>query len=682
MPLTISAVPRGVFLTGHRFPTVPPKIPHSPSGDEVFVKQSVLFLASATPVRCTAFAVSLFATVLAMPAIAQSNHANATRPNIVWIMSEDNSKHYLKHFDINGVETPAIESMAAHGITFDRAFSNAPVCSVARSTLITGCYGPRIGAQFHRRSQPVPLPEGLEMFPVYLRDVGYYTTNNSKTDYNAIAGEKPWDESSKKASWKNRPEPGTPFFHVETHADSHESRLHFGEAATSKPTAFSQDDVHVPPYLPDTKLVRFTAAYYRDRISAIDAKVAQTLEELKQAGELENTFVFYFGDHGGVLPRSKGYLFEAGLHVPFVVRVPEKYRELTGRELGSRTNGFVSFIDFAPTVLSLAGVEAPEAMDGIAFLGRGVSPASVDTRDSTFSYADRMDEKYDLVRAVRVGNWKYIRYFEAQYPNALDNEYRYNMLAYQQWQRLASEANLAPAQLAFFRTRPVEALFDLSNDPDEVENLASSAEHGSRLMEMRKRLMDHLKSTNDLSFFPEAIFLREGRQNPVEFGAENAATIAKYIDTVNIALMPWGQSTTPLIAAMNSGDPWVRYWAFCAASSKVAGDSAARTAAMADESLLKLASRQTLDSEPLVAARAVEFLAILGKVDPRDVLIRSVKRSQDEVEALQVLNIAAFIHANGTSDYPIDPDAFEFSFPVDPKGEISRRLRHFADSRP
>lgn len=607
--------------------------------------------------------------------------AEPPRPNIVWILSEDNSKHYLKHFDGSGVATPAIESMAKHGVTFDRAFSNAPVCSVARSTLITGCYAPRIGTLYHRKMQSVGLPEGLEMFPVYLRDVGYYTTNNSKTDYNARVAVEPWDESSRKASWKKRPEPTTPFFHVQSHAQSHESQLHFNEQAMNESTSFSQTDVRIPAYLPDTELVRFTAAYYRDRIAAIDDIVARTIADLKEAGQLENTFVFYFGDHGGVLPRSKGYVFETGLHVPLVVRVPENYRSMAERDLGSRTGGFVSFIDFAPTVLRLADVEPPEAMDGRAFLGDGVLPSEVDARDTTFSHADRMDEKYDLVRAVRIGNWKYIRYFEGQHPDSLENEYRYKMLAYQQWRELAGGSSLTPAQLAFFQPRPVEALFDLSNDPDEVHNLALSGNDGNRLIEMRRTLMQHLQSINDLGFIPETVLLREGRADPVGFGNTNSERIAEYIDTVNIALLPWDQAATSLITAMNSGDPWVRYWAFVAAGSMTAGDPVARTAAKGDETLVKLATRQTLDSEPLVAARAAELLAILDVADPRDVLVRSVGRSRDTAEALQILNIAAYLHDNGDSDYPMDADAFEFRFPVSAKSEIKRRLKHFAESQ-
>ncbi|TWT65277.1 sulfatase family protein [Allorhodopirellula solitaria] len=637
---------------------------------------------SVLPLLMIAAAVHADTPAASDDATASGTPPPAAKPNILWIMSEDNSKHYLQHFDESGVSTPAIEAMAAHGVTFDRAFSNAPVCSVARTTLIMGCYAPRIGGQYHRAINRVSLPEDMQMFPAYLRSAGYYTTNNSKTDYNVQSNEKPWDESSKKASWQNRPDSSTPFFHVQSHADSHESRLHFAQQAMEKPTEFSQDDVRVPPYLPETKLTRFTAAYYRDRISKIDEIVEQTIADLEAAGQLENTFVFYFGDHGGVLPRSKGYVFETGLHVPLVVRVPEKYRDLVDRDLGSRTRGFVSFIDFAPTVLRLAGVETPDQIDGRAFLGEGVTAADVDVRDTTFSYADRMDEKYDLVRAVRLGDWKYIRYFEAQYPNSLHNEYRYKMLAYQQWRQRSQDPSTPAEQLAFFQSRPVEALFNLSEDPDEVNNLASETQHGGKLTEMRRLLSDHLKDTHDLSFVPEAVFLREGTSNPVQFGDDQAEAIATYIDTVNIALEPWDRATTQLITSMNSGDPWVRYWAFDAASSKAASDAAVRTDAADDQTMIQLAQRATLDPQPLVAARAAEFLAIIGEADPREVLVRSALRSRTEAEVLQILNIASFFHDNGRGEFPIDADAFEFKFRVLPKGQIARRLRHFSEAQP
>lgn len=599
------------------------------------------------------------------------------RPNVIWIMSEDNSKHYLKHFDPNGVSTPAIEALAEGGITFDRAFSNAPVCSVARTTLITGCYGPRIGTQFHRKTVAATLPTELEMFPHYLREAGYYTSNSSKTDYNATIREQPWDESSRKASWTKRPTPETPFFHVETHTDSHEIRLHFKPEKTEEATDFSQADVHLPNYFPDTPLFRFTAAYYRDRMKVIDGKVAATVAKLKEEGQLENTFIFYFGDHGGVLPRSKGYLFESGLHVPLVVRIPENFRSLVDRPQGTRTKGFVSFIDFAPTVLNLAGVTIPETIDGQAFMGPGTVADEVDQRATTFGYADRMDAKYDVVRSVRIGDWKYIRYFESHYPNSFWNDYRYKMLAYQEWADKYEAGELSAEQSAFFRPRPVEALFDLSEDPDETNNLASSAEQSSRLIEMRKTLSDHLKATNDLSFFTESVIIREGIANPVALGTENSDAIATYIDTANIAVRTPAQATASLLGALNSGDPLVRYWALTAACSMTGSNVKTRKAIASDDTIVRLARRRTLDTEPLVAARAAELLNLLSDEDPREVIYRCLEQASSIAEALQILNMAVYLHTTSQTRFEFDPKKMKLGFKVNGKSDLSQRLDYF-----
>jgi arylsulfatase A-like enzyme len=232
----------------------------------------------------------------------------------------------LNHFFKGGAKAPSIEALAAHGLTYDNAFSNAPVCSVARTTLATSCYGPRIGTQFHRRYKLAAMPEGLKMFPAYLRDAGYYTTNNSKKDYNAIEGQGVWDQSSNKASWRNRSEKGQPFFHMQSHGQSHESSLHFkrdtyeNEKTKEDPSAMKLAD-----YFPDTPLFRYTHARYHDKMGIVDGIVKDTVAKLKEDGLLEDTFIFYFGDHGGVMPRGKGYIYESGLHVPLVIRVPENF---------------------------------------------------------------------------------------------------------------------------------------------------------------------------------------------------------------------------------------------------------------------------------------------------------------------------------------------------------------------
>ncbi len=602
---------------------------------------------------------------------AQTSGAQTSgpRPNIVWIMSEDNSADYLRHFDPAGAPAPNIEAMAAHGVTFDNAFSNAPVCSVARTTLITACYAPRIGTQFHRKHIAVPMPENLEMFPAYLRKAGYYTSNNSKEDYNAVKGSDVWSDSSGKADWKNRPDKSMPFFHVRTFADSHESRLHFTEKQMQQPTVTDPDGVKLQEYFPDTPLFRYTRARYHDRMMKIDELVGSVIQELENDGELENTFVFYFGDHGGVLPRSKGYAYESGLHVPLVVRVPKNFRILAGRSLGSRTQGFVEFVDFGPTVLSLAGVEQPEGVDGRPFLGMDADPDEVDQRDEAFGYADRFDEKYDLVRTLRIGNYKYVRNFEAFYPDGLQNNYRYKCLAYQQWRELYQAGKLSGAAKQFYEPKAAEALYDLDSDPDEINNLAADPAQAQRLSRMRDQLNDRLKSMPDLSFLTESMVVDAALGNPTAYGQSHSGQIARYIDTVNLALLPPEQALPLLQQALDKEkeeDPWVRYWALVACSTM--GEAAAPLIPQIDE--------LRMDVEPLVVVRAVEYLAVHSDIETVGSLYRSLMRATIEPELLRMFNTIVFLR--DFHGYKIDPEKFQYlpGMEIDPKGELYRRIQY------
>ena len=251
-----------------------------------------------------------------------------------------------------------------------------------------------------------PLPDGLKLFPTYLREAGYYTTNKAKTDYNVLGVEGTWDASSNKASWRNRAD-GQPFFHKQTFTTTHEGSLHFPTAdVKNKPTKTDPETVFVNPRHPQTELFKYTYARYHDNIQTVDQQIGNVVDQLTSDGLLEDTFIFYFGDHGGVLPGSKGYAYETGLHVPLVVRVPDKWKHLADFEIGSHVDGFVSFVDFAPTLLQLAGLRVPDAMDGKPFLGAGITAAEVNARDETFGYADRFDEKIDFVRTMRKGKYK------------------------------------------------------------------------------------------------------------------------------------------------------------------------------------------------------------------------------------------------------------------------------------
>jgi arylsulfatase A-like enzyme len=584
-------------------------------------------------------------------------------PNFVWIISEDNSTHYMELFDPHGIATPEIARMAEAGICFTRAFSNAPVCSVARSTLISSCYGPRTGTQYHRRSRLVPLPPGVEMFPAYLKKAGYYTTNNSKEDYNYIKDEGVWDESSSKAHWSGR-EPGQPFFHKESHPASHESRLHFSaELMESYRPVVDPDSVHLFPVHPDTELFRFTSAYYRDRMLEVDSIVGRVLRQLEEEDLLERTFVFYFGDHGGVLPGSKGYLYETGLHVPLVVRIPKKFRHLVKLKRGESSDAFVSFVDFGPTLLELAGIEIPGGVDGVPFLGPHAGSGV--KRDVTYGYADRFDEKYDLVRTVRRGDMKYMRSYQPFNVDGLQNNYRYLCLAFQEWRELYRAGELNALQAAFFETREPEALYDLASDPYETRNLAGEPAYAGELGAMRQLLEDWLRGMPDLSFYPENLLRREAFDNPVQFGEQHKADIGELMDIANLQLLPFGEARPGIARALASGDPTRLYWGLIVCS------SFGRDASVFEPEALALCSHKDL----LVRTRAAEFLGLSGLGNPVPVIEEALYESSDGVEALLILNSLVLL-MDGPYSYDFEPDPERLHTEVQKDQQVQRRLEY------
>ena len=588
----------------------------------------------------------------------------ADKPNIVWLTSEDNSVHYVKLYDETGAAMPNIEKLAAHGLVFDHAFSNAPVCSVARTTLLTGAYGPRIGAQFHRRSKMVPMPDGGRMYPWYLRQAGYYTTNNSKQDYNVIDKDG-WDESSAKATWRNR-EVGQPFFHVQNTTLTHESSLHFSaeEMATVKNNT-SSNSVTLFPYFPDTPTFRYTHARYLDNHKKVDDYHGEYIEMLEEDGVLDDTFIFYYGDHGGVMPRGKGYAYESGLHVPLVVYVPKNWKHLVNADLGSRINGFVSFVDFAPTLLNLAGIEVPPHMDGVPFLGKGVDLDEVNKRDEAFGYADRMDEKYDPVRTLRKGKYTYQRNYQSFNFDGLWNQYRYRMLAYQEWWELYQNGKLNEFQRQFFERREAEQLFDVEADPHEVNNLADDPAYAVVLKSMRERLSNKVKSINDLSMFPESVLFDEAFENPVDFGRKNSERISRLVDIADLSLLEFKDVKDGIEEALNSDDPWARYWGLIVCSSFMQD---------AKSFVKKAKSIAAQDSENLVRVRAAEFLGLIKEEDPAPVLIEVLAHANNQVEADLTLNTVILLKDLSGYEFKIDPGIFPAEWRKEERSNVNRRL--------
>lgn len=421
------------------------------------------------------------------------------RPNILWISTEDISPDLACYGDAYA-STPNLDKLAGQGARYTRAFSIAGVCAPSRSAIITGMYPTTISTH-HMRCKAVPPPH-VRCFPEYLRAAGYYCTNNFKTDYNFDAPVTAWDDCSRQAHWRNRAK-DQPFFAVFNIIDTHESKIRTADTDFARLTQrLSPEERHdparakLPPYYPDTPIVRNDWARYYDLITAMDKIVADRLRELEEDGLADNTVVFFFGDHGRGLPRAKRWLYDSGMHVPLLIRWPDTIKP------GTVEDRLVSFVDFGPTVLSIAGVDVPDHMQGRPFLGRQTG----EPRDYVFGARDRMDETYDIIRAVRDKRFKYIRNFQACKPYAQYIDYMEKMPTMQEMRRLNKAGELVgPQKLFFLPEKPEEELYDTVADPHEVNNLAALPEHEDTLKRMRARLDKWMEETNDLGLIPEDV---------------------------------------------------------------------------------------------------------------------------------------------------------------------------------
>jgi N-sulfoglucosamine sulfohydrolase len=428
---------------------------------------------------------------------------DAPRPNVLWLSAEDISPNLGCYGDTYAT-TPNLDRFAAQAVRYDRAFSHAPVCAPARSGIITGMYPTSIGTH-QMRCSGVP-PAEARCFPEYLRATGYYCTNNSKTDYQFAAPPSAWDESSRTAHWRNRPDKAMPFFAVLNFGVTHES-----STRRWQPGRLQHDPAKapVPPYYPDTPLVRQNIACYYDRISQLDAQVQKTLDQLAADGLAENTIVWFWGDHGMGLTRGKRWVYDSGLRVPLMVRVPEKLRRWAGAGQPGRVapgraeEELAAFVDFAPTMLSLAGIPIPKHMQGQAFLG----PQKARPRRYVFGHRDRMDEAYDLIRCARDKRFKYIRNFLPQVTRGQHIDYMDRTPILQEMRRLHAAGKLAGARMQYFEpTKPVHELYDTAADPHEVRNLAADPKYRPVVERMDQTLIAWMKRIGDVGLIPEPDF--------------------------------------------------------------------------------------------------------------------------------------------------------------------------------
>lgn len=475
----------------------------------------------------------------------------ATRPNILWLVAEDNSRHYVGAYGSATARTPHFDRLAANGVLYLNAHSSAPICAPSRSSIITGAYASSIGTQAMRSARP--LPSGVDFFPTLLRRAGYYCTNNAKTDYNTSTPyAAAWDESSPQAHWRKRAQ-GQPFFAVFNFQQSHESRLQVRQPLVTDPA-----QVRVPAYLPDTPEIRATIAQYFDCVSRADEAAGRVLRELVEDGLLEDTIIFCYADNGGAVTGTKRFLHDEGTHVPFLIHFPARWQSLAPAVGGTKLDELVNFVDLAPTVLSLAGVPAPAYFEGRALAG----PARQAAPEFTFMFRDRMDERFDLSRAVTDGRYRYIRHYFPHLANGRPIGALWKQAATREWERLHREGRLDPVQSAFFQPKPAEELFDCHADPDNVANLAGDPEQRPRLERMRAALNAHLLRTRDTGFLPETMLPESCSDQSVVTVASHdesypLARILALLDRLQLSQQPEAAASE---AAMRDMLPVLRYW--------------------------------------------------------------------------------------------------------------------------
>lgn len=435
-----------------------------------------------------------------------------TLPNIIWLVAEDQSPDWFPMYGDSIQSLPYLESLTNDGVLFTNAVAPVPVCAPARSAIITGMYPTTLGTHNMRtynayakgENQPsigVPsyspvVPKGVKIFTEYLRKIGYYTSNGPKEDYNFEKTDGAWDDSSKEHHWRNRT-PGQPFFSVFNFSVCHESQVW---ARTNDSLFVNPADVEVPLYFPDNTVVRHDLAVNYSNLKRLDDQVGQILEQLKSDGLYENSYIFFYGDHGGPFPRYKRALYDTGLKVPMIIKFPNN------NLAGTIDERMFSFIDLAPTVLSVAGIEPPNSMQGVAQFGT----FEVEQKPNiTFHSADRFDAIYDRLRAVRSRQFKYIRNFDTEKSRALPVAYREQMRTMQSLRKLDSVKMLNETQsIWMLPNKPNEEFYDLKKDPKELYNLAMNPAFKDSIIEYRKLLDQWIKETKDLGEIEEQVLLQ------------------------------------------------------------------------------------------------------------------------------------------------------------------------------
>ena len=585
------------------------------------------------------------------------------RPNILWITCEDLSP-LIGCYGDEFATTPNIDRLACEGVRYTNAFAMASVCSPARSCLITGVYPVTLGTQSLR--SVVPMPQKVRCFSEYLRDIGYYCTNNVKEDYQFKTPPTAWDESSRTAHWRGGPK-GKPFFSVFNSMLTHQSRVRMRgkEIAAQTKTLpgdlrHSVDTVPVPPYYPDTPEVRRDMANLYDLVTTMDLWTGGLLKQLEEDGLADNTIVFFYSDHGTGMPRHKRWLYDTGIHVPLIVRFPKKYAHFAPVTPGESCDRLVSFVDFAPTVLSLVGLDIPEYMQGTPFLG----PQTSEPRDCVFAIRDRVDEVIEVSRAVRTDRYKYIRNYMPHRPVMQVGDYSERGPTRQALRHLAATGHTEGTTGIMLKNRkPVEELYDLQKDPLELHNLAGDPSHQQSLVELRASLHRWMIEKRDTGFLPEGeIYSRcQGDQVPYEMAAQDDQyPVESVLAAADLVGCP--ERASDLVEALKGDDAAVRYWG--AVGLLAMGNGAAPHKEALHEALE--------DSSPFVRITVAEALGHLDETESSLPVLGNALVSEAPWVRLYAAASAKYL---GTRAASLGPQAREA---MDKKGHVADMFTSWA----
>lgn len=437
---------------------------------------------------------SVFLFLLGFSAVSADD-----RPNILWIIPDDMSANFSCYGETT-IATPHVDALAAAGVKFTNAYVTAPVCSTCRSAFITGMYQTSVGAHHHRSGRgdvKITLPENVKLVPKLFQEAGYHTSISGwpgkkgrlgKADYNFE-----WDKSIYDgADWSERKE-GQPFFaQIQSRGGKLRGKDEKGWESVSASaekhlgSRTSTEVVELPPYYPRVPELLKDWAAYLDSVRETDRMVGEIVARLKADGDWENTVILFMTDHGISHARGKQFMYDEGLHVPLVIAGP-------GIKAGAVRADLVEHIDIAALSLAAANIEIPAVMQGQDILAE-----SYTHREAVFSARDRCDETVDHMRAVRTQDFKYIRNFLPQRPYLQPCAYKDAKEIIKALRRAYAAGELNEAQELIFReTRPEEELYDLKNDPYELNNLADDPGFLEKLVELRDRLDVWMEETDD-----------------------------------------------------------------------------------------------------------------------------------------------------------------------------------------